>query len=75
MLTPGGIIGATRSYFRSLGSLIGFVVGFLGGTYALGKFTGFDASALGVSSYIGIDACLVCNFFVYDVDALPLVVS
>jgi hypothetical protein len=69
ILTPGGIISATRSYFGSLGSLTSFVVGFLGDTYALGKFNGSDASSLGVSSCIGTNACLVHGFFICDVDA------
>jgi hypothetical protein len=66
MLTPSGIIDAARSYFSSLGSLIGFVVGFLGKTYVLGKFNGYDASTLGVSSYTTTDAHLVHGFFSCD---------
>jgi hypothetical protein len=70
-LTPDGIIDATRSYFDSLGSLTNIVVGFLGGTYSLGKFPriGFDAYGLGISSCTCIDAFLVRGFFVYEVDA------
>jgi len=64
------ITGVSRSYFNSLGSLIYFVVGFLGGTYALGNFIGSDASALRVSSCIGVNSYLVHDFFVCDVDSI-----
>jgi hypothetical protein len=69
IVTPGGITGVTRSYFGSLGHLTCFVVGFLGGTYALGRFIGSDASALGVSSCRGVDVFLVSHVFICDVDA------
>jgi hypothetical protein len=57
-VTPGGITGVTRSYFTSFCSLTCFVVGFLGGTYALGNFIGSDASALRISSCTGVDVLL-----------------
>jgi hypothetical protein len=69
IVTPGGITSVTRSYFQSLGSLTFFVVGFLDGTYTLGKFIRFDVFALGVSSCTGVDVCLVRDFFIWDVDA------
>jgi predicted lysophospholipase L1 biosynthesis ABC-type transport system permease subunit len=72
-VTPNGTTGVTRSYFFSLGSLTYFVVGFMGGTYALGNFIRYDASSLGVFSCTGVDARLVCRFFIYVWTLLHLV--
>jgi hypothetical protein len=46
IVTTCGITGVTRSYFTSFCSMSCFVVGFLGGIYALGKFIGSDVSSL-----------------------------
>jgi len=67
MVIPGGITGVTMSYLSSLYSLTYFSLGFLGGTYTLGKLTRSNAS--GVSSCIGVDVYLLRRFFIINVDS------